>query len=379
MSDHTQRAHALLSASSAHRWLNCPPSATATPTTPPTTTDYAEQGTIAHEIAEYKLRTLYGEQPDPPTGPTTQRWYDDEMDTHTTNYTNFVADAHRTAGMNATLDIETRTEIAYVQDGFGTIDAAITAPGYLHIIDLKYGRGQKVSPTENPQLMLYAAGLIHDRSLHSHIDTVDLTIYQPRLANIATWTTTKDNIITWAVTVAAPTAQLAYHGNGHKRAGDWCRYCPIAGSCTTQATHLISTLNQELGLPTDLQAEDLTQDQLAQILDATTEVKKWLDQVAKVATARAELGQKIPGFKLVEARTIRKITDPASAIAALEHAGFDHDKVCDVKLKTITALEKTVGKKQLADILGDLIHKPHGGTVLAPESDTREEIQVEPP
>ena len=359
--------HALLSASGAHRWLACPPSATLEAGLPESSSSAAEQGTAAHELAEWKLRRALH---DAPTTKPVSSWHDAEMETLTDDYVAFVQERLRDvrqACADPQVLIEQRLDFSHVvPGGFGTGDCVIIAEPTLQIIDLKYGQGVMVEAEHNPQLMLYALGALHAFGDLYDIETVAVTIYQPRRSNVSTWTIPVTELETWAEQVVKPRAALAASGDGEFAPGEWCRFCKLAPTCRTRAEANLALAKHEFAPPAEL-----TDAEIAQLPD----LKAWAADVEAHALSLAvNQGKTWPGFKLVEGRSIRKYVDESAVAKTAEAAGVD---VWDRKLKTITALEKQLGKKRFSDLLGDLVVKPAGKPTLVPESDKRPALEIQ--
>lgn len=242
--------HALLSASGAHRWLACPPSATLEAGLPESSSSAAEQGTAAHFLAEWKLRLALH---DAPSAKPVSSWHDAEMDTLTDHYVAFVQErlrGVRQACANPQVLIEQRMEFSHVvPDGFGTGDCAIIAEPTLQIIDLKYGQGVLVEAENNPQLMLYALGALNAFGSLYDISEVAVTIFQPRHSNISTWTIPVSKLEAWAEQVVKPRAALAARGNGEFASGEWCRFCKLAPTCRTRAGAHLALAQHEFDSP----------------------------------------------------------------------------------------------------------------------------------
>lgn len=228
--------HAMLSASSAHRWLSCPPSAALEAELPESSSQAAEQGTAAHALAEWKLRRALH---DAPTTRPVSEWIDTEMDALTDDYVAFIQERLRDVRESCadpTVLIEQRLDFSHVvPGGFGTGDCVIIAEPMLQIIDLKYGQGVLVEAEHNPHLMLYALGALNAFGSLYDIDEVAVTIYQPRRANISTWHVTVAELEAWAAEVVKPTAALAANGDGEFASGEWCRFCKLNPTCRTRA------------------------------------------------------------------------------------------------------------------------------------------------
>lgn len=357
--------HALLSASGAHRWLACPPSARLEAGLPESSSAAAEQGTVAHGLAEWKLRRALH---DAPTIKPVSEWIDAEMEALTDDYVAFIQERLRDVRATCadpTVLIEQRLDFSHVvPGGFGTGDCVIIAEPVLHIIDLKYGQGVLVEAERNPQLMLYALGALNAFGSLYDIDEVAVTIYQPRRANISTWRVTVAELEAWAVEIVKPTAEMAANGGGEFASGEWCRFCKLNPTCRARAEANLALAKHEFAPPAEL-----TEDEIVAVLAQLPQLKAWAADVEACALSLAvNQGKTWVGFKLVEGRSIRKYTDEAAVAQKAEVAGID---VWDRKLKTITALEKQLGKQRFAELLGDLVVKPAGKPALVPESDKR--------
>ncbi|MGV9183982.1 DNA polymerase [Arcanobacterium canis] len=294
--------HALLSASGAHRWLNCPPSARLESGEPESTSAAAEQGTVAHALAEWKLRrTLHqapGFKPE-------SAWIDDEMETLTDDYVAFVQEhisiAQETCGDPQVL-IEQRLDFSHiVPGGFGTGDCVIIAEPTLQIIDLKYGQGVLVEAERNPQLMLYALGALHTFGSLYDIETVSVTIYQPRRANVDTWEISVAELQQWAETEVKLKAELAAAGEGEFCSGSWCQFCKIAPTCRARAEANLQLARLEFAPPAEL-----SDTEIADVLTRIPQLKTWASDVEAYALSKAvNQGVVFEGFKLVAGRTGR--------------------------------------------------------------------------
>lgn len=358
--------HALLSASGAHRWLKCPPSALVEAGMPESTSVAAEQGTVAHALAEWKLRRALHQAPTmrPESG-----WIDTEMEAHTDDYVAFIQERLREARKTCSdpvVLIEQRLDYSYfVPGGFGTGDCVIIAEPALQIIDLKYGQGILVETERNPQLMLYALGALAAFDVLYEISEVAVTIFQPRRSNVDTWTVSVTELKAWAEGVVRPTAELAARGEGCFAAGDWCRFCKLAPTCRARAEANLALARFEFAPPAELSDVEISE-----VLAKLPELKAWASDVEAYALSLAvNQGKTWSGFKLVEGRSVRKYSDEKAVAQAAEAAGVSDIYVR--KLKTITTLEKQLGKKRFNELLGSLIVKPPGKPTLVPETDKR--------
>lgn len=366
----TPSDHALLSASGAHRWLNCTPSAVLESGEPNSSSAAAEQGTVAHALAEHKLRRALKQRS---TRPTSQ-WIDDEMEQLTDDYVTYVleqvAEAKESCPDPQVL-IEQRLDFSHVvPDGFGTGDCVIIAEPRLQIIDLKYGQGVLVEAERNPQLMLYALGALHAFGDLYDIEQVAVTIFQPRRSNVDTWETTVTDLQAWAATEVKPKAELAAAGQGNFCPGAWCQFCRIAPTCRARAEANLALAKLEFAPPAEL-----TDTEISEVLAQIPQLKSWAADIEAYALSKAvNQGKAWPGFKVVAGRSIRKYTCETDVAKAAEAAGFKD--IWDRKLISLTAMEKLMGKTTFRDVLGEYITKPAGKPALVPDSDKRRALEL---
>ncbi|WP_353065977.1 DUF2800 domain-containing protein [Arcanobacterium hippocoleae] len=362
--------HALLSASGAHRWLNCTPSARLESDEPESTSAAAEQGTAAHALAEHKLRRVLKQRSKRPVS----TWIDDEMETLTDDYVAYVQEhislAEQTCGDPQVL-IEQRLDFSHiVPGGFGTGDCVIIAEPVLQIIDLKYGQGVLVEAANNPQLMLYALGALHAFGSLYDIERVAVTIYQPRRANVDTWEISVAELEQWAEAEVKPKAELAAAGKGEFCPGSWCQFCKLTPTCRARAEANLALAKLEFAPPAELSDAEI-----ADVLAKIPNLKSWASDVEAYALSKAvNQGVVFEGFKLVAGRSVRKYTSETDVAAAAEAAGYRD--IYDRKLITLTAMEKLMGKPAFNEILGDLVTKPAGKPTLVPASDKRPALDL---
>ena len=355
--------HAVLSASGAHRWLHCNPSARLELQFAHRETEAAAEGTAAHALAEHKLKKALKIRSRKPVSP-----YDcDEMDVHTDGYVEFVLEQleeAKTLCADPLVLIEQRLDFScYVPDGFGTGDCLIVADKLLHIIDFKYGQGVLVDAEENPQMMLYALGALRQFDHLYDITQVAMSIYQPRRENVSTYTMSREELLSWAETVLAPAAKLAYEGKGEFKAGNHCQFCKAKATCRKRAEYNLELARYDFEMPALL-----GDDEVAAILTKADELVSWAGDIKDYALQKALSGTKFTGFKVVEGRSNRKYTDEAAVAKAVEDAGYEpYEK----KLLGITAMSQALGRKKFEELLGGLVYKPPGKPVLVPESDKR--------
>lgn len=357
--------HALLSASSSHRWLNCPPSARLGEDYEDKGSDFAAEGTDAHSLCEHKLKAALGMETQDPTENLT--WYNAEMEDCANGYAAYVMELLAEA-KKATADpivlIEQRLDYSeYVEEGFGTGDCLIVADGTLNIIDYKHGRGVEVSAVDNPQMKLYALGALGIFDSLYDIDTVTMTIYQPRLGNVSVYTVTRDELMDWAETVLRPTAELAFKGGGEYHCGEWCRFCKAKADCRERTNANLALAQYEFAQP-----PLLTDEEVESILGRIDDLVSWANDIKEYALQAAVSGKEWTGWKVVEGRSVRKFSDERLVAAAVIAAGHDP---YEQKLLGITEMQKTLGKAKFDEILGGFIVKPRGKPTLVPESDKR--------
>lgn len=379
--DHTQRAHALLSASGASRWLACPPSARLedkyNQTRREKSSPYAEEGTLAHELADISLRLYNGEITKRAHTAELKKikkskYFSDEMVTEVQKYTDLVVEAFEAEKQqtpDAKLLIEQRVDFSHLApDGFGTNDVIIVGNSILYVIDLKYGKGLEVSAEDNPQLKLYGSGALEEHDLFYGIEKIKLVIIQPRINNYSEWETTSAELRKWGQTIVKPRAELAAAGKGVQKAGSHCKFCKVSGMCATLAAKNVALAKHEFKDP-----HYLTDEQLFQVYKQTPMLLDWAKAVSKHILEEAMLGKQWPGLKVVEGKTQRKWASEAEVIKKLEE-GFEDIKREDFiteKLKGIPAIEKLVGREKFKEVLGSSVDKPIGAPTLAPLSDRR--------
>lgn len=363
--------HSVLGASAADRWMNCTPSAQLTAGMEDETTTFAAEGTAAHALCEWKVRKALkmraGRRP-------TSDYWTDEMEEFTDNYRDYIMDLVGQAKQHCkdpvTL-IEQHLDFScYVPDGFGTGDFLLVADKELNVVDFKYGRGVAVYADHNPQMMLYALGALNLFDCLYDIEQVTMTIFQPRLSSISTWTISTEELYQWADEVLKPKAELAAKGEGDFVSGSWCRFCKARNTCRARAESFLELAKMEFQPPALLSDEEV-----AEVMEKADELSKWASDVMAYAQAEAiENGKHWNGYKLVEGRSVRKFSDEAKVEAAAKEAGYTD--IYNKSLITLTAFEKLMGKEAFAEILGQYVTKPAGKLTLVPVSDKRPEVTV---
>ena len=378
-------SHAILSPSSAARWLNCPPSARINAEAPQRDTTYTAEGTLAHALCELKARKYF-------IGGVGPRKYvsemnklkasdlwQEEMDGYTDAYVEALKDiaAHYPGQPHIALEQEVDfTE--YVPDGHGTADCImighLDSGDVLNVIDFKYGKGVNVSARENPQMMLYALGALLDYAPIYDIELVCMTIVQPRIKSEPdTWMLPVKDLWDWAEDTVKPAAALAIKGEGEFAEGDWCRFCAIRGSCRARAA--ANTALEDFGLK---QPPELTDEEVSRALALGKRLSEWLSDLQDYALRACLDGHDIPGWKAVEGRSVRAWTDQDDAFRAARKAGIPDEMLYERKPVTLAALEKIMGKKQFAATMADYVTVPTGKPTLVPSDDKRSPITGRP-
>lgn len=357
--------HAVLSASSSERWLNCPPSARLCEAYEDKGSDYAAEGTDAHTLCEYRLKQALGIPAEDPIE--NLSWYNEEMEECAAGYAAYVVELLETAKQTCSdpvVMIEQRVDFSrWVQEGFGTADCILIADGVLNIVDYKHGKGVEVSAEGNTQLSLYSLGALEIFDGIYDIDRVCVHIFQPRKSNVVSSMMDKADLYQWADTELTEKAQLAYEGQGSFSCGEWCRFCKAKAECRECAEANLALARYEFQSPALLDDEEI-----ADILGKVDALTAWASDVKEYALQQAISGKEWTGWKLVEGRSNRKYTSEAAVATTVEGAGFDP---YERKVLGVTAMQKMLGKTRFEELLAPYIEKPQGKPTLVPESDKR--------
>lgn len=373
--------HALLSASGAHRWLHCTGSPLLEKDFPDSTSVYAQEGALAHELCELKLMAY--------TGEITKRkltsmksklmkseLWQPEMDSTSEAYLDHIKDITMSYTVKPVILTEKKVDFSqYVPEGFGTADCLILAGDTLHVVDYKHGKGVVVDADHNPQMMLYALGAMSELSLLYRFKFVHMTIVQPRVNNISEFTMTADELREWGESVVKPKAEAAISGKGEFEAGDWCRFCRAKQQCKTRYESNDS-LYPELSERHDPRL--ITLDELGEYLKRGKDMAAWLEDMKEYALSESLAGADVPGWKAVEGRGSRAFTDTDEAVDTLIKNGIDESVLYERRVLTLAQMEKAVGKKAFGELVGDLVVKNPGKPTLVEESDKRPRITNQP-
>lgn len=362
--------HAILSASGAHRWLNCNKSARLELEFENQESSAAAQGTAAHNLCEHKLKKALHIRSKRPVS----KFNDDEMEEHSDAYVDYVLEqleeVKKTCKDPLVL-IEERLDFScYVPEGFGTGDTIIIGDKSLHIIDMKYGQGILVFAEENPQMKLYSLGALQAYESLYDIEEVILHIFQPRRENVSAWTISVDDLKKWAENDLKPKAKLAFEGEGEYLPGDWCTFCRASVKCRARAEEKLRLAQSEFKLP-----PLLSDTEIEEVLSKLSDITKWANEIMAYATdAAVNHGKEWSGFKVVEGRSNRKYKDEGKVADVAKTNGYKD--IYKQSLITLTEMEKLMGKAKFKEVLGDFIIKPKGKPSLVPLSDKRKAINV---
>ncbi len=369
-------AHAILSASGASRWMTCTPSARLEQNFENKTSEYAAEGTLAHELGELKLRKELEGLSTRSFNSKVKKIQEDKLytadmpdyvDMYVETCLERVSEA-KAKTPDALFKIEQRLDFSeWVPEGFGTGDFVIIADGTMEVCDLKYGKGVPVSANNNKQMMLYALGAISEFSFLYDIEKVRMTIIQPRLDNISTFEVTVEELLKWAEEYVRPKAELAIKGEGEFCAGDHCRFCRAKAVCEARAEKNLELAKYDFQKPNTLDNNDI-----AYILSKVDELVNWAGDVKEYALEQALQGEEFDGYKVVEGRSNRKWSSEDDVAKVLIGQGFQENMIYTKKLDGITKIESAIGKKEVQRLLGDYIVKPVGKPTLVPITDKRE-------
>ncbi len=338
---------------------------------------------MAHQFCELKLRKLFLEpgmpEKDYKAGLNKLRkgkHFSTEMERYTDEYRDYVQQIAYQYPSAPYITVEKRVDYSYIApEGFGTADCIVMYGTELHVVDFKYGKGIVVEAEGNCQMALYALGALQAYGLIFPIDTVHFHIVQPRVKNFSQWTTSVRDLNAWAETVVRPAAQKAYEGGGEFQQGKWCDdcFCCAAGTCRARADANAPVLQAQVDPATGKMKEEalLTNEEIGKLLPLLMMAEPWIKKVKKAALAKLLAGEEVPGWKLVEGRSNRSLTDPKAAYGALIKAGYKKAMFYEQVPVPLTEAEKLITKEEYNSILAPFIVKPKGAPALALEGDKR--------
>ena len=371
--------HALLSPSAAHRWLNCTPAPRLEATFPDNTSEYAEEGTLAHSLCEITAKKKFKNIKSAEYTRTVKKLkkdplWNDEMISTAEIYVEHLAERAMQFEHEPYIAFEVGVDISdYVPESFGRCDCVMLGGDTLVIRDYKHGKGVPVSAESNPQMMLYALGALKlYRPLFGEaIKNVDIGIDQPRIDSYDVWLCSVEELLAWGESIK-PTAQKAFMGLGEYKAGSWCRFCRANGVCKAQASQQIGAFDDFAAMvnkSTDL----LTPEQVAEVLTKGETLVEWYKTVKAKALESILSGTQIPGYKAVEGRSVRAWSDQDKALEKLTASGIDRAAIYDSVPKTLAQIEKMLGKTKFGELVGEFVIKPPGAPALASENDPKPE------
>lgn len=362
--------HAVLSASSANRWLHCPPSVRLSEGYIDKASVFAMEGTSAHELCEYKLRSALGMEAENPIE--NLDFYNTEMEECAEGYATYILELVEKAKeicSDPVVMVEQRVDFSrYVPEGFGTADCIIIADEILNIVDYKHGKGVEVSAENNPQMKLYALGALELFDCLYDISKVQMTIFQPRLSNVSVFVMNKADLLNWANDELTTKAELAFEGKGELCCGEWCKFCKAKANCKERAR-----VNMEMAQYEFRKSSLLTDEEVVDILSKVDELTSWASDVKNFALEQAVRGKQWPGWKVVEGRSNRKYSDERAVAQVVKNAGYNP---YDEKIMGITNMTKMLGKEKFNELLGDFVERPQGKPTLVTEDDKRPEMNT---
>lgn len=378
------KQHAMLSASGASRWLTCTPSARLEQTVEETESSYADEGTLAHAIAEILIRCkLFSINPnlmlerlkkdwdnDHEEGSRFDDFYSEEMWDCVDEYSNYIVAQFAEAPAGAKIMQEAKLNLHdYVPEGYGSTDVIILADYVMDVFDYKHGKGVPVDAFNNKQMMMYALGAYLEYNLLYDIQKIRMTIYQPRIGNISTHTISVRDLMRWANEIVKPTALMAFQGVGDFVPGDHCRFCRIRSTCTTNAQYNLQVAKREFDV------DQMTDEQLVKVYERSDSIKNWLNSIDDYMLKQALGGKKFPGLKLVAGRSVRKYTDQEKILDGLTtKGGYGGEQLVNKKILGITAIQKIVSKLHFKEFVEPYLVKPPGAPTLVSEDDQRPEF-----
>ena len=384
---HSERAHARLSASGAYRWMACPPSVLLEQQFPDAESEAAKEGTLAHELAEAKLRKYFYPASSGKDELVAVRrrlkkdpLWNKEMEDYTEEYLDYIKAAALSLSRAPYVAIEAKVYFSEYtladsgdkNDGFGTADCILISGSTLWVIDFKYGKSPegRVSAEQNPQMMLYALGAYQAYRMLYPFDTIRMTIVQPRLSDgISEWSCTVPELLGFGERVKGR-AKLALEGAGEFHPDEkTCRFCKARGRCRARAEE-----NVRLAFAVEKKPPLISNEEMGQYLKQGTDVAKWLSDLQDCALAECLAGYEVPGWKAVEGRGSREWTDLDQAFDVLTDSGIAGEILWERKPLSLAQIEKAIGKKTFADLVGEYVVKKPGKPALVPEADKRPAI-----
>ena len=383
--------HAILSPSAAHRWLHCTPAPRVEAEFPETTSEYAEEGRLAHSVCELAAKKKFTVMNNRTYNSRLKKLkadpkWDDEMLSTAATYVEHLTEHAMRFEHAPYVALEVQVDITdYAPEAFGTCDCVMIGGDEL-IITYKHGKGVPVSAQDNPQMLLYALGALKlYRPIYGDmIRRVSTYIDQPRLGSYDGASMTVEELLAWGESIK-PKAAAAFMGTGEFAPGEWCRFCRAKAKCRARANQNTALEDFKdcipLGRSIPMQAEYdttgfkpsncLTDEEIGALLVRAEGLVAWYNDLKEYALAACLNGKTIPGWKAVEGRSTRAWTDQDAALEALMAGGVEEAIIYDRVPKTLAQLEKVIGKQRFGELVGGMITKSPGKPALAAESDKR--------
>lgn len=384
--------HAILSPSAAHRWLHCTPAPRVEAEFPETTSEYAEEGRLAHSVCELAAKKKFTVMNNRTYNSRLKKLkadpkWDDEMLSTAATYVEHLTEHAMRFEHAPYVALEVQVDITdYAPEAFGTCDCVMIGGDELIITDYKHGKGVPVSAQDNPQMLLYALGALKlYRPIYGDmIRRVSTYIDQPRLGSYDGASMTVEELLAWGESIK-PKAAAAFMGTGEFAPGEWCRFCRAKAKCRARANQNTALEDFKdcipLGRSIPMQAEYdatgfkpsncLTDEEIGALLVRAEGLVAWYNDLKEYALAACLNGKTIPGWKAVEGRSTRAWTDQDAALDALMAGGVEEAIIYDRVPKTLAQLEKVIGKQRFGELVGGMITKSPGKPALAAESDKR--------
>lgn len=384
--------HAILSPSAAHRWLHCTPAPRVEAEFPETTSEYAEEGRLAHSVCELAAKKKFTVMNNRTYNSRLKKLkadpkWDDEMLSTAATYVEHLTEHAMRFEHAPYVALEVQVDITdYAPEAFGTCDCVMIGGDELIITDYKHGEGVPVSAQDNPQMLLYALGALKlYRPIYGNmIRRVSTYIDQPRLGSYDGASMTVEELLAWGESIK-PKAAAAFMGTGEFAPGEWCRFCRAKAMCRARANQNTALedfkdcipLGRSIPMQTEYDATGfkpsncLTDEEIGALLVRAEGLVAWYNDLKEYALVACLNGKTIPGWKAVEGRSTRAWTDQDAALEALMAGGVEEAIIYDRVPKTLAQLEKVIGKQRFGELVGGMITKSPGKPALAAESDKR--------
>lgn len=384
--------HAILSPSAAHRWLHCTPAPRVEAEFPETTSEYAEEGRLAHSVCELAAKKKFTVMNNRAYNSRLKKLkadpkWDDEMLSTAATYVEHLTEHAMRFEHAPYVALEVQVDITdYAPEAFGTCDCVMIGGDELIITDYKHGKGVPVSAQDNPQMLLYALGALKlYRPIYGDmIRRVSTYIDQPRLGSYDGASMTVEELLAWGESIK-PKAAAAFMGTGEFAPGEWCRFCRAKAKCRARANQNTALedfkdcipLGRSIPMQTEYDATGfkpsncLTDEEIGALLVRAEGLVAWYNDLKEYALVACLNGKTIPGWKAVEGRSTRAWTDQDAALEALMAGGVEEAIIYDRVPKTLAQLEKVIGKQRFGELVGGMITKSPGKPALAAESDKR--------